>query len=116
AIQSEISAIDTQLGQVRTMEITPNVTVPDPLDTGAGYDSLGLPEDGSTREIEIVVTVRNAESAQELFDALAGEGTAVNRAVNRLGATPELILEGMQRRAELFEQAMARAWEIPNVT
>src|SRR5690606_22687536 len=92
------------------------VTASTPLETGSGYDALGIPKDGSTREVEVVVTVRTAQTAEELFGALAGEGTAVNRAVARLGGRPEQVLEGLRRRAQLFEEAMQRAWEIPDLT
>src|SRR5690606_24684787 len=76
AVRRELDAIDTQIGQVRVMEITPNVTPPPP-------GSFDIPEDGEVRNVEVVVTVRSATTSDELFGALLGERTAVNRAVAR---------------------------------
>src|SRR5690606_33793118 len=116
AVRQELTAVEQQLALARTWVIVPEIEIPDPTETGEGYDAFGIPEDGTTRNVEVVVTVRTAQTAGELFGALAGEGTAVTRAAARLGGSPELLLESMQRRAELFEAAMQRAWEIPDLT
>src|SRR5690606_34493372 len=108
-LERQVAAVDQQLAQVRTLTITPVVEPPPP-------GSFDIPEDGEVRNVEVVVTVRSATTAEELFGALLGEGTAVTRAVARLGGRPEQVLEGLQRRAELFEAAMQRAWEIPDLT
>lgn len=54
-IEQQIAGIDTQLGEVREMEIRPNVNVPPPADTGDGYDAFGIPVDGSERSVRLRV-------------------------------------------------------------
>src|SRR5690606_23540030 len=45
-----------------------------------------------------------------------GRALTGQRAEELAGGSAELLLESMQRRAELFEAAMQRAWEIPDLT
>lgn len=66
-------------------------------------------------EVE-TVTVRTAETAKDLFNAIAAGGYGLDQAVERLGGTLELELAAAEGKAELFRAALARAFDLEDLT
>lgn len=89
-IEQQIAGIDTQLSEVREMEIRPNVEIPPPIPTLETYK----------------------RSVEDVFADLATAGTIAERRAEALGGTVEDRLASVETRAGLVSNAIDELFEL----
>lgn len=122
-LRAELESLDTDTASwVTSVVARRGGPLPDrPSSTGgAGGSPAGAPPvveaaRSALGEVE-TTTVRTAGTAQELFDAIAESGTVLDQRVDALGGTAELRLAGLEQKAELFRTALARAFDLEDLT